>query len=109
MLQIDLPAYGRLCLSNQEHDVALFLRDEDTLIDPKIDYSLLPGLSHEVRQRLDRHRPATLVSLCGEHAVLLSLTIRYQRAGSGEASGRCHTCESSQLDEACPVPASDGC
>ncbi|KAK4054895.1 Mitochondrial Translation Optimization [Microbotryomycetes sp. JL201] len=44
----------------QEHDVSLFLRDENLLLDPKLDYSNLPGLSTEVRQRLAEHRPTTL-------------------------------------------------
>ncbi|ORY75661.1 glucose inhibited division protein A-domain-containing protein [Leucosporidium creatinivorum] len=44
----------------QTHDVALFLRDEQLAIDPDIDYSLMPGMSTEVRQRLALHRPTTL-------------------------------------------------
>ncbi|KAK4705437.1 tRNA uridine 5-carboxymethylaminomethyl modification enzyme, partial [Phenoliferia sp. Uapishka_3] len=44
----------------QTHDVALFLRDENLLIDPDLDYSLLPGMSTEVRQRLTLSRPTTL-------------------------------------------------
>ncbi|KAK4058045.1 Mitochondrial Translation Optimization [Microbotryomycetes sp. JL221] len=44
----------------QQHDVSLFERDENLLLDPKLDYSTLPGLSIEVRQRLAEHRPTTL-------------------------------------------------
>lgn len=46
----------------QSHDVALFERDENLAIDSRVDYDLLPGMSHEVRQRLKAARPATLVS-----------------------------------------------
>lgn len=45
----------------QTHDVELFLRDENLLIDEDLDYSLLPGMSNEVRQRLSLARPLTLV------------------------------------------------
>lgn len=38
----------------------MFLRDEQLTIDADIDYSLIPGMSTEVRQRLTLHRPATL-------------------------------------------------
>ncbi|KAL8292984.1 hypothetical protein RQP46_000678 [Phenoliferia psychrophenolica] len=44
----------------QTHEVALFLRDENLLIDPDLDYALLPGMSSEVRQTLTRARPTTL-------------------------------------------------
>lgn len=47
----------------QAHDIALFLRDENLVIDDSINYDVLPGMSHEVRQRLKDARPATLVSL----------------------------------------------
>lgn len=49
-----------LSLPSQTHDVNLFLRDENLLISPDIDYSTLPGMSIEVRQRLMDHRPTTL-------------------------------------------------
>ena len=47
----------------QAHDIALFMRDENLVIDESIDYDVLPGMSHEVRQRLKDARPTTLVSL----------------------------------------------
>lgn len=39
------------------------MRDENLAIDETIDYDVLPGMSHEVRQRLKDARPTTLVSL----------------------------------------------
>ncbi|SCV68773.1 BQ2448_894 [Microbotryum intermedium] len=44
----------------QQHEVSLFQRDENLVIDPSVDYSMMPGMSIEVRQRLDLHRPKTL-------------------------------------------------
>ncbi|GJN91511.1 hypothetical protein Rhopal_004534-T1 [Rhodotorula paludigena] len=44
----------------QTHDIALFLRDENLAIDPSVDYDAMPGMSHEVRQRLKTARPTTL-------------------------------------------------
>ncbi|KDE08313.1 tRNA uridine 5-carboxymethylaminomethyl modification enzyme GidA [Microbotryum lychnidis-dioicae p1A1 Lamole] len=44
----------------QQHEVSLFQRDENLVIDPSVDYATMPGMSTEVRQRLDQHRPKTL-------------------------------------------------
>lgn len=44
----------------QNHEVKLYLRDENLIIDPGLDYSRLPGMSTEVRQRLIEARPLTL-------------------------------------------------
>ncbi|SGY30821.1 BQ5605_C002g01184 [Microbotryum silenes-dioicae] len=44
----------------QQHEVSLFQRDENLIIDPSVDYATMPGMSTEVRQRLDQHRPKTL-------------------------------------------------
>jgi tRNA uridine 5-carboxymethylaminomethyl modification enzyme len=46
----------------QAHDIALFERDENLSIDSSVNYDTLPGMSHEVRQRLKAARPTTLVS-----------------------------------------------
>ena len=46
----------------QNHEVKLYLRDENLVIDPELDYTRLPGMSIEVRQRLIEARPLTLVS-----------------------------------------------
>ena len=48
----------------QNHEVQLYLRDENLIIDPELDYTRLPGMSIEVRQRLIEARPLTLVSHC---------------------------------------------
>lgn len=67
----------------QTHDVELFLRDENLLIDEDLDYSLLPGMSNEVRQRLSLARPLTLVRLSFHLCVtvLICLFGRDMRSG----------------------------
>ncbi|GAA5925286.1 hypothetical protein JCM10213_008751 [Rhodosporidiobolus nylandii] len=44
----------------QAHDVALFLRDENLVIDEGVDYDTMKGMSMEVRARLKEARPRTL-------------------------------------------------
>ena len=47
-------------VERQEQDVAALRRDEALAIPPGFDFAALPGLSSEVRQKLERHRPGTL-------------------------------------------------
>lgn len=48
-------------LKRQEADLRTFQEDEALLIDPKLDYSCVQGLSSEVIERLSRLRPANIV------------------------------------------------
>ncbi len=47
-------------LDRQERDIAQLKREEATRLPADFDYAAVPGLSIELRQKLDRHRPATL-------------------------------------------------
>jgi tRNA uridine 5-carboxymethylaminomethyl modification enzyme len=47
-------------LERQEADVASFRRDENVALAPDIDYRSIPGLSHEMADRLSAARPVTL-------------------------------------------------
>ena len=47
-------------LDRQETDVANFRRDEGLAIYPSLDFGRVPGLSHEMADRLTRAQPATL-------------------------------------------------
>ncbi|KWT66351.1 tRNA uridine 5-carboxymethylaminomethyl modification enzyme GidA [Hyphomicrobium sulfonivorans] len=47
-------------VNRQEQDVAALRRDEALAIPDGFDFAALPGLSSEVRQKLERHRPATI-------------------------------------------------
>lgn len=52
-------------ISRQEADVRAFMEDESLLLDPRLDYSAVPGLSAEVIEKLYVVRPTTIVSeLC---------------------------------------------
>jgi tRNA uridine 5-carboxymethylaminomethyl modification enzyme len=47
-------------LDRQDADIASFRRDEAMAIDASIDFARIPGLSHEMAERLSRARPTTL-------------------------------------------------
>ncbi|GAA5838622.1 hypothetical protein JCM5353_001217 [Sporobolomyces roseus] len=69
----------------QTHDIALFQRDENLLIDSRVDYDTLPGMSHEVRQRLKDARPETLGQakrLEGVTPASLATLMKYVRNGA---------------------------
>jgi tRNA uridine 5-carboxymethylaminomethyl modification enzyme len=58
--QVAVDARYASYVSRQELDVAALRKDEALQIPPGFDFAALPGLSTEVRQKLHRHRPATL-------------------------------------------------
>jgi tRNA uridine 5-carboxymethylaminomethyl modification enzyme len=47
-------------LKKQQEDIKAFRRDEHLILPNSLDYSQLMELSHEVREKLTRHRPHTL-------------------------------------------------
>lgn len=51
-------------LHRQAHDIRVFMQDEATMLSPEIDFSDIPGLSYELKERLKEARPMTVVSLC---------------------------------------------
>jgi tRNA uridine 5-carboxymethylaminomethyl modification enzyme len=57
-MQVD--ARYAVYLDRQEAGVAAFKRDEAVAIPPTLDFSSIPGLSNEIRQKIVRHRPGTL-------------------------------------------------
>ncbi|GAA5885528.1 hypothetical protein JCM16303_002245 [Sporobolomyces ruberrimus] len=71
----------------QSHDIALFERDEYLSIDSRVDYDTLPGMSHEVRQRLKAARPGTLGQakrLEGVTPSSLATLMKYVRNGAAK-------------------------
>jgi tRNA uridine 5-carboxymethylaminomethyl modification enzyme len=58
--QVAVDARYAAYVERQELDVAALRRDEALSIPADFDFAALPGLSTEVRQKLDKHRPATL-------------------------------------------------
>ena len=47
-------------LDRQRMDIAAYRRDEALELPADLDYRAVGGLSNEVRQKLEAHRPATL-------------------------------------------------
>jgi len=58
--QLEIDAKYRVYLSRQAADVESYRRDEGVVLADDIDYATLPGLSNEVRHRLQTHRPRTI-------------------------------------------------
>jgi tRNA uridine 5-carboxymethylaminomethyl modification enzyme len=58
--QIEVDARYATYVERQEADIASFRKDESVRIPADLDYAAISGLSAEVRQRLERLRPATL-------------------------------------------------
>lgn len=58
--QIEVDALYSGYIQRQEADVAAFRRDEDLQLPKGLDYHAVGGLSHELREKLSRIRPATL-------------------------------------------------
>ena len=58
--QLEIDAKYDVYLSRQAADIAAYRRDEALELPESLDYSQLPGLSIEVRQRLNSTRPRTI-------------------------------------------------
>ena len=58
--QIEIDAKYEVYLSRQAADVESYRRDESIVLPDDIDYAALPGLSNEVRHKLQAHRPRTI-------------------------------------------------
>jgi tRNA uridine 5-carboxymethylaminomethyl modification enzyme len=58
--QLEIDAKYEVYLSRQAADIAAYRRDESLQLPESLDYSQLPGLSNEVRQKLAGARPATI-------------------------------------------------
>ncbi len=57
-LQVD--ARYAVYMDRQEASIAAFKKDEAIAIPAKLDFATISGLSNEIRQKLERHRPSTL-------------------------------------------------
>jgi len=58
--QLEIDAKYEVYLSRQAADVESYRRDESVMLADDIDYTVLPGLSNEVRHKLKTHRPRTI-------------------------------------------------
>ena len=58
--QLEIDAKYEVYLSRQAADVESYRRDENVVLADDIDYAALPGLSNEVRHKLQTQRPRTI-------------------------------------------------
>jgi tRNA uridine 5-carboxymethylaminomethyl modification enzyme len=58
--QLEIDAKSDVYLGRQAADVESYRRDESVVLADDIDYATLPGLSNEVRNRLQSQRPRTI-------------------------------------------------
>ena len=58
--QIEIDAKYAVYLSRQAADIAAYRRDESVALPDDFDYAALPGLSNEMKQKLQAHRPRTI-------------------------------------------------
>ncbi|KAI0738211.1 glucose-inhibited division protein A subfamily [Daedaleopsis nitida] len=60
LLRVQTDAIYSSHLRRQEADLRVFMEDESLALDPQLDYGSVMGLSAEVRERLERVRPASI-------------------------------------------------
>jgi tRNA uridine 5-carboxymethylaminomethyl modification enzyme len=58
--QLEIDAKYAVYLTRQAADVESYRRDESLVLGDDFDYAVLPGLSNEVRHKLQIHRPRTI-------------------------------------------------
>jgi tRNA uridine 5-carboxymethylaminomethyl modification enzyme len=78
--QLEIDAQYAGYLDRQDADIVAFRRDEERSLPANLDYGAVIGLSNEVRQKLDRIRPATLgqaARIEGVTAAALTLILAY--------------------------------
>ena len=77
-------------VKRQELDIASFRKDEGIAIPGDFVFGALPGLSAELRQKLDRHRPANLgqaARLDGMTPAALMLLLAHLKKGAAARTG----------------------
>jgi tRNA uridine 5-carboxymethylaminomethyl modification enzyme len=82
--QIEIDAKYNVYLSRQAADVEAYRRDENFVLPDDIDYAVLPGLSNEAKQKLQRHRPRTIghaARIDGITPAALTLLVAHVRRG----------------------------
>ena len=87
--QIEIDAKYDVYLSRQAADVAAYRRDESFALPDNLDYAGLPGLSNEVKQKLQTHRPRTIghaSRIDGVTPAALTLLVAHVRRGKKPAA-----------------------
>jgi len=86
--QVEIEAQYVGYLDRQEADIQAFRKDEGLALPLSIDYATLPGLSNEVRAKLDQARPATLgqaARISGVTPSALTVLLAYVKRGKKTA------------------------
>jgi tRNA uridine 5-carboxymethylaminomethyl modification enzyme len=87
--QIEIDAIYDVYLSRQAADIAAYRRDESFALPDDFDYAGLPGLSNEMKQKLQRHRPRTIGHagrIDGMTPAALTLLVAHVRRGKKPAT-----------------------
>jgi tRNA uridine 5-carboxymethylaminomethyl modification enzyme len=82
--QIEIDAKYEVYLSRQASDIAAYRRDESFELPDDFDYAALPGLSNEMKQKLQTHRPRTIghaSRIDGVTPAALTLLVAHVRRG----------------------------
>ncbi len=82
--QIEIDAKYDVYLSRQAADIAAYRRDESFELPDDFDYAGLPGLSNEMKQKLQAHRPRTIGHagrIDGVTPAALTLLVAHVRRG----------------------------
>jgi tRNA uridine 5-carboxymethylaminomethyl modification enzyme len=88
--QLEIDAKYAVYLSRQAADVESYRRDESVALPDDIDYETLPGLSNEVRNKLQTHRPRTIGHagrIDGITPAALTLLVAHLRRGRKTSRG----------------------
>jgi tRNA uridine 5-carboxymethylaminomethyl modification enzyme len=86
--QVEIDAKYEVYLSRQAADIAAYRRDEGLELPEGLDYSQLPGLSAEVRQKLNSARPRTIghaAHMDGITPAALTLLVAYLKRNGRRA------------------------
>jgi tRNA uridine 5-carboxymethylaminomethyl modification enzyme len=87
--QLATDARYAVYVARQEMDVAAFRKDEAIAIPDGFAFGALPGLSNEIRQKLERHKPASLgqaARLDGMTPAALMLLLAHLKKGAAAKS-----------------------
>jgi tRNA uridine 5-carboxymethylaminomethyl modification enzyme len=85
--QLEIDAQYAGYLDRQDADIIAFRRDEERALPASLDYGAVVGLSNEVRQKLERIRPATLgqaARIEGVTAAALTLVLAHVKGQTGK-------------------------
>ena len=83
--QLEIDAKYSVYLDRQTADIESYRKDESFALPDELDYAALPGLSHEIRQKLAAHKPRTIGQagrIDGITPAALTLLVAHVRRGS---------------------------